>query len=90
MPNQTQGPLSFGELYLPLTVDFHWALNTFPPLIGAADRIRNAIKEAGASLPESLRRKVLGECNLIINKSSQTLVELNMQLKQAQAAKRTD
>jgi len=78
--------LSYDEIHTPLTVDFHWALNVFPPLIGAADRIRLAIKSADLQLPDPLRERILSECNFIINKSSQTLVDLNLQLKQVRGS----
>ena len=82
MPGQRNEPLSYDEIHIPLEVDFHWALNVFPPLIGAADRIRLAVKSAEVQLPDPLRERILSECNFIINKSSQALVDLNLQLKQ--------
>ena len=78
--------LSGDELFKPITVDFHWALNVFPPLIGAADRIRGAIKASEIKLPDSLREKVLSECNFIINKSSQVLVELNSRIREGRSS----
>lgn len=87
MPGQRNDPLSYDEIRTPLAVDFHWALNVFPPLIGAADRIRLVIKSADVQLPDALREKILTECNFIINKSSQTLVDLNLQLKQVRGSK---
>ena len=78
--------ISQQELFAPLSVDFHWALNTFPPLIGAADRIRTLARRAGDSLPAKSRDLLLDECNFIINKSVAAIVELHAQLKEERPA----